>query len=132
MVDLIAGQFHFGFLGLTTDPAQARAGKLRMIAVTTPKRVKAWPDVPAVAEVLPGFEVVGWYGLVGPARLPKPVTQKIYTETAAYVKSPEFVKRAASDGAEPVGSDPETFRQFMLADLKKWAEVVKRSGAKFN
>ena len=132
MVDLIAGQYQFGFLGLATSQVQVRSGKLRAIAVTSPKRLKSLPDTPAVAEVLPGFEVVGWYGVVGPARLPKPITHKIYRETAAYVKSPDFVKRAAADGAEPVGSDPETFRLFMLADLKKWAEVVKRSGAKFN
>jgi tripartite-type tricarboxylate transporter receptor subunit TctC len=132
LVDLIAGQYHFGFLGLATSQVQVRAGKLRAIAVTTPRRLKALPDVPAATEVLPGFEVVGWYGLVGPARLPKPILAKLHAETAAYVKSPEFVKRASADGAEPVGSDPESFRQFMLADLKKWAEVVKRSGAKFN
>jgi len=105
---------------------------VRAIAVSTPKRLKSLLDVPAVAEVLPGFEVVGWYGLVGPAKLSKPILAKIHAETAAYVKSPDFMKRAAADGAEPVGNDPETFRLFMLADLKKWAEVVKRSGAKFN
>jgi tripartite-type tricarboxylate transporter receptor subunit TctC len=132
LVDLMAGQFHFGFLGLSTGQVHMRSGKLRAIAVTTPKRLKSLPDIAAVAELLPGFEVVGWYGLVGPAQLPKPVLQKIYRETATYVKSPDFIKRAAADGAEAVGSDPETFRQFMLADLKKWAEVVKRSGAKFN
>jgi tripartite-type tricarboxylate transporter receptor subunit TctC len=132
LVDLMAGQFHFGFLGLSTGQVHMRSGKLRAIAVTTPKRLKSLPDIAAVAELLPGFEVVGWYGLVGPANLSKPVLQKIYSETAAYVKSPDFIKRAAADGAEAVGSDPETFRQFMLADLKKWAEVVKRSGAKFN
>ena len=132
LVDLIAGQYHFSFLGLATSSIQVRSGKLRAIAVSTPKRVKSLPDVPAVAEVIPGFEVVGWYGVMAPANLPKPLLGKLHAETAAYVKAPEFVKRAAADGAEPVGSDPETFRQFMLADLIKWAEVVKRSGAKFN
>lgn len=132
LVDLLAGQYHFSFSSLATAPPHVRAGKLRAIAVTAPKRIKAFPDVPSMGEVLPGFEVVGWYGLVGPARLPKPIVAKLHAEVVAYVKSPEFVKRAAADGAEPVGSDPETFRQFMLADLKKWAEVVKRSGAKFN
>ena len=132
IVDLIAGQYHFNFAGLATSQVQVRAGKLRAIAVSTPKRLKSLLDVPAVAEVLPGFEVVGWYGLVGPAKLPKPILAKIHAETAAYVKSPDFMRRAAADGAEPVGNDPETFRLFMLADLKKWAEVVKRSGAKFN
>ena len=132
IIDLIAGQYHYNFAGLAAALVQVRAGKLRAIAVTAPKRLKALPDIPAVAESLPGFEVVGWYGLAAPAKLPKPLLTKIHAEAAAYVKSADFVKRATADGAEVVGNDPETFRQFMLADLKKWADVVKRSGAKFN
>lgn len=132
IIDLIAGQYHFNFAGLAGALVQTRSGKLRGVAVTTPKRIKSLPDIPAMAEVLPGFEVVGWYGLMAPANLPKPILAKIHAETVAYVKSPEFIKRASADGAEPVTNDPETFRQFMLNDVKKWAEVVKRSGAKFN
>ena len=132
IIDLIAGQYHFNFAGLAGALVQTRSGKLRGLAVTTPKRIKSLPDIPAVAEVVPGFEVVGWYGVMGPANLPKPILAKIHAETVAYVKSPEFIKRANADGAEAVSNDPETFRQFMLADVKKWAEVVKRSGAKFN
>ena len=132
IIDLIGGQYHFNFSGLAGALVQTRSGKLRAIAVSAPKRLKALPDIPAMAEALPGFEVVGWYGVMAPANLPKPLLTKIQADTAAYVKSPEFIKRASADGAEPVGSDPETFRQFMLADMKKWAEVVKRSGAKFN
>ena len=132
LVDLIAGQYQFSFSGLATAQTQVRAGKLRALAVTAPRRLKSLPDIPAVAEVLPGFEIVGWYGLMAPAKLPKPLLSKIHAETAAYVKSPEFIKRAVADGAEAVGSDPETFRLFILADLKKWAEVIKRSGAKVN
>ena len=132
IIDLIGGQYHFNFSGLAGALVQTRSGKLRAIAVSAPKRLKALPDIPAMAEALPGFEVVGWYGVMAPANLPKPLLTKIHADTAAYVKSPEFIKRASADGAEPVGSDPETFRQFMLADMKKWAEVVKRSGAKFN
>ncbi len=132
LIDLIAGQHHFAMTGLATTLPQARSGKLRALAVTTPRRLKSQPDIPAVSEVLPGFEVVGWYGVMAPAQLPKPILAKIHAETVAYVKSPDFIKRAAADGAEPVGNDPDTFRQFMLADMKKWADVVKRSGAKFN
>ena len=132
IVDLIGGQYHFNFAGLAGALVQTRSGKLRAIAVTAPKRLKALPEVPAMSEVLPGFEVVGWYGVMAPANLPKALLTKIHTDTAAYVKSPEFIKRASADGAEAVSNDPETFRQFMLADVKKWAEVVKRSGAKFN
>lgn len=132
LVDLMAGQYHFNFTGLAPGLAQVRGGKLRGLAVSAPKRLKALPDIPAVAEVLPGFEVVGWYGVVAPANLPKPLLAKLHAATVALVKSPDFIKRAQTDGAEAVGSDPETFRQFMLADIKKWADVAKRSGAKFN
>ncbi len=132
IIDLIGGQYHFNFAGLAGALVQTRAGKLRGIAVTSPKRLKALPEIPAMTEVLPGFEVVGWYGVMAPANLPKPILAKIHGEVAAYVKSPEFMKRASTDGAEAVTNEPETFRQFMLADVKKWAEVAKRSGAKFN
>ena len=132
IIDLIAGQYHYIFAGLAPGLVQVRAGKLRAIAVSAPKRLQSQPEIPAMAEALPGFEVVGWYGLMAPAKLPAPLLKKINAETVAYVKTPEFVKRVSADGAEPVGSDPETFRQFMLADVKKWTDVVKRSGVKFN
>ena len=77
-------------------------------------------------EALPGFEFVGWYGVVGPARMPQPVVAKIHAETAAYVKTPEFMKRAIADGAEAVGSDPESFRQMMLADMYPEVQLLSR------
>jgi tripartite-type tricarboxylate transporter receptor subunit TctC len=132
LIDLMAGQYHFNFAGLTGALAQVRAGKLRGIAVSAPQRLKALPDIPSMAEAVPGFGIVGWYGLVGPARMPKALVNKISAETMAFAKSPELVKRMTSLGSEIVGSDAETFRQFMLADVKKWADLVKRSGLKFN
>jgi tripartite-type tricarboxylate transporter receptor subunit TctC len=131
IVDLIAGQYHYNFAGLQASLVHARAGRLRAIAVSAPKRLQAHPDIPALTEVLPGFEVVGWYGLMAPAKLPAPLLKKISTEVMAYVNTPEFQKRAVADGAQPVGNDPETFRQFMLADVKKWIDVARRSGSKF-
>jgi tripartite-type tricarboxylate transporter receptor subunit TctC len=131
IIDLIAGQYHFNFMGLTGAFAQVRAGKLRGLAVTGPKRLTAAPDIPAMTEVLPGFEVVGWYGVAAPAKLPKPLLAKIHKEISSFVKSPEFAKIAENNGSEAVTNSPEEFRQFMLADMKKWADVVKRSGAKF-
>ncbi|MBM3374414.1 MAG: tripartite tricarboxylate transporter substrate binding protein, partial [Betaproteobacteria bacterium] len=86
---------------------------------------------PAMSEVLPGLEVVGWYGVAGPAKMPKPLLAKIHADIAAYVKSPEFAKVAENNGSEAVTNSPEEFRKFMLADMNKWADVVKRSGAKF-
>jgi len=131
IADLLAGQYHYNFAGLTGAFAQVRAGKLRGIAVTGPKRLDSAPEIPAMAEVLPGFEVVGWYGVAGPAKMPKPLLDKIHGAVAAYVKSAEFSKIAFNNGSEAVTNSPEEFRQFMLADMKKWADVVKRSGAKF-
>ena len=129
-VALIQGEYHYNFMGLTGAFAQVRSGKLRAVAVSSGKRIKAAPDVPAMAEVLPGFEVVGWYGVAGPARIPKPLLTKIHAEIANYVKSAEFAKVAEANGSEAVTNSPEEFRQFMLADMKKWADVVKRAGIK--
>lgn len=129
-IALIQGEYHYNFMGLTGAFTQVRSGKLRAIAVSGGKRIKAAPDVPALAEVVPGFEVVGWYGVVAPAKLPKPLLTKIHAEVANYVKSAEFAKVAEANGSEAVTNSPEEFRQFMLADMKKWSDVVKRAGIK--
>jgi tripartite-type tricarboxylate transporter receptor subunit TctC len=132
MMDLVAGQYHYNFSGLLGAQTLIRGGKLRGLAITTPKRVAALPDVPAVAEALPGFEVVGWYGIIGPANLPKPVVTRLHDELIRILNTPEVRERILADGSEPVGSAPEEFRRFMLADLAKWAKVVKQSGAKMD
>jgi tripartite-type tricarboxylate transporter receptor subunit TctC len=130
LIDLIAGQYHFNFAGIQGAQVQVRAGKLRAIAVTTPRRLAALPDLPAVAEALPGFEVVGWYGVIGPASLPAPIVKRLHDELIKVLNQPEVRERIVADGSEPVGSTPEEFRQFMHADVAKWAKVVKESGAK--
>lgn len=130
-IALISGEYHFNFMGLTGAFGQVRGGKLRGIAVTGPKRLTVAPDIPTMNEVMPGFVVVGWYGVAAPAKLPKPLLTKIHTDIAAYVKSPEFGKVAENNGSEAVTNSPEEFRLFMLEDMKKWADVVKRSGAQF-
>jgi tripartite-type tricarboxylate transporter receptor subunit TctC len=130
MADLVAGQYHFNFSGLQGSQVQVRAGRLRGLAVTTPKRLAAMPDMPAVAEALPGFEVVGWYGVLGPANLPPPIVKRLHDELVKALNQPDIRGRIEADGSEPVGSSPEDFRRFMQADLDKWAKVVKESGAK--
>jgi tripartite-type tricarboxylate transporter receptor subunit TctC len=132
MADLIAGQYHYNFAGLQGAQVQVRAGRLRSIAVTTPKRLAAIPDVPAVAEALPGFEVVGWYGVIGPAKMPEPIVKRLHTELIKVLNMPDIRGRIEADGSEPVGSSPEEFRRYMLADMEKWAKVVKESGAKLD
>ena len=128
IVGLLGGEYQYNFMGLTGAFGQVRGGKLRAIAVSTSKRLPTAPDIPAMAEVLPGFEVVGWYGVSAPAKLPKPLLDKIHAAVVSLVKSPEFIKTMRDNGSEAVSSTPEQFRQFQLADMKKWADVVKRAG----
>jgi tripartite-type tricarboxylate transporter receptor subunit TctC len=132
LVALLAGEYQFNFAGLQAAQTQVRAGRIRALAVTSPKRVPALPDLPAMAEALPGFEIVGWYGVLGPAKMPEPVVARLHAELMKILNSPEVRDRIVADGSEPVGSAPEAFRQFMLADAAKWAKVVKVSGARLD
>ena len=132
MMDLVAGQYHYNFAGMQGAQTLVRSGKLRALAITAPRRLAALPDLPAVAEMLPGFEVVGWYGVIGPANLPGPIVTRLHEELAKVLGQPEVRERIVADGSEPIGSTPGEFRQFMLADLAKWAKVVKQSGAKLD
>ena len=131
-IDLIGGRYEFTFAGLQGAQAQVRGGKLRAIAITTPKRLAAIPDIPAMAEALPGFEVVGWYGVIGPAGMPAPLVKRLHEELLRALAQPDVKSRIAADGAEAVGSSPAEFREFMAKDLAKWAKLVKESGAKLD
>lgn len=132
LVDLMGGRYDFSFAGLVGAQVQVRAGKLRAIAITTPKRIAAMPELPAVAEALPGFEVVGWYGVIGPAGMPAPLVKRLHDELVRILALPDVKSRIAADGAEPAGTDSAAFRDFMAADLAKWAKLVKESGAKLD
>ena len=130
LADLVGGQYHYNFAGMQAAQSLVRAGRLRGSAVSNPKRIAAMADVPAMAEVLPGFELVGWYGIAGPAKMPKPLVSRLNTELLKFLAMPDVRERILADGSEPVGNDPETFRKYMLADMIKWAKLVKESGAK--
>lgn len=132
LMALLAGEYNFNFAGMQASQPHVHSGRLRAFAVTTPKRIAALPEIPAVAETLPGFEVVGWYGIIGPANLPKPIVARLHEELTKILNRPDVRERIVADGSEPAGSTPEDFRQFMLADLTKWAKVVKESGAKLD
>ena len=129
---LAGGEYDFNFAGMQAAQGLVRGGKLRGLAVTTPKRVGALPDMPAMSEVLPGFEVVGWYGVMAPPKMPKPLVTLLHKELITALNRPDTRERIIADGSEPVGSTPEDFHRFLLADLDKWAKVVKLSGAKLD
>lgn len=130
LIDLMGGQFHYNFAGLLGALPLAKSGKLRAIAVTTPKRIPGLDDLPAMAESLPGFSVVGWYGVMAPPKLPQPLARRLHQVLTDVLREPDTDKKIRASGGTPVGSTPADFRKFLLADMAKWADVVKRSGAK--
>ncbi|MFN7087969.1 MAG: Bug family tripartite tricarboxylate transporter substrate binding protein [Burkholderiales bacterium] len=133
LVDLMAGQYQFNFAGLLGTVPHVRAGRLRAIAVTSEKRAPGLEDIPTVVESgLPGFVVIGWYGVMAPPNLPKPLVTRLHQEIVKVLKEPETSRRILSSGGTPIGSSPEEFRRFLIADMAKWADVVKRSGAKLD
>lgn len=133
LMELVGGQFHFMFVGMLGAIPLVKGGKLRAIAVTTSARAPGLPDLPTVAESgLPGFEVAGWYGVMGPAKLPEPIVTRLHGEIVKIISEKEVRERILADGAAPVGNTPAEFRTYLLADLEKWAKVVKVSGAKMD
>jgi tripartite-type tricarboxylate transporter receptor subunit TctC len=130
-IALMGGEYHYNFGGLAGALPLARAGKLRAIAVTTEKRIPGYDDIPTVKESgLPDFVVVGWYGVIAPPKMSKALVTRLHAELIKVLKEPVTNKRVVDLGGTPVGNDPEAFRKFMLADMNKWADVVKKSGAK--
>jgi tripartite-type tricarboxylate transporter receptor subunit TctC len=131
LVALLGGEYQFNFAGLLGALPQARAGKLRALAVTTDKRIPGYEDIPTVKESgLPDFVVVGWYGVTAPPRMPKPLVKRIHDEIVKVVMEPTTHKRIEDLGGTVVTNEPDVFHKFMLNDMVKWADVVKKSGAK--
>jgi len=127
--DLVSGKIQLSFSPLVEVLQQVRAGKLRALGVTTARRSALLPDVPAIAEVIPGYEVALWNGIMGPAGLPAPVVARLAAELVAIIGSQEMRSRLAEQGSDPVGSTPQEFTAFVAAEQPKWAELVRISGA---
>jgi tripartite-type tricarboxylate transporter receptor subunit TctC len=127
---LLGQEYQFNFMGLSSATSFVSQGRLRGIAVTSPKRLGSMPDIPTIAESgLPGFEVVGWYGVFGPPKMSKPLVTKLHDTLHKILDEPEIKKAIFTQGAEPAGNSPEEFRKYLLADMEKWKKVVKASGA---
>lgn len=122
-VDVMAGHITTVMTTMATTIAQVRAGKLRALAVTSAKRDAAAPDIPALAETLPGYEVLFWTGLLGPAGMPRDTVLKLQREIAIILRDPQIAKQIAVDGGQSVGSSPEEFAAFFKADIDKWEKL---------
>src|SRR6478672_13022511 len=122
--DLLAGQLQLASMGFPVAMPHVQSGRLRAIAVTGSKRSPLLAQVPTVAETgLPGFEVTSWYGVFGPAALPREIVARLNTEISAAVTAPELKERLAALGAEPSTKSPEQFAQYVRDEIAKWAKV---------
>ena len=129
-IDLLSGRVQIMFDVLPTHLAQIKAGKLKVLAVGESKRVELLPEVPAVAETVPGFDVSAFFGVVAPSATPRNVIHKLGVDFAKALNTPEVKGRLGSLGMIAVGSTPEQFDAFIRSEIVKWAEVVKAAGAK--
>jgi tripartite-type tricarboxylate transporter receptor subunit TctC len=131
LTDVMGGSVSMTFDNITTAWPLAKGGKLRALAVTTAKRSPVAPDVPTLAESgLPGYEVGSWQGVFAPAGTPPDIVKRLNTEIVKIINTPEVQKKLIELGAEPVGNSPEEFGAFVKAEVGKWGDVVKKSGAK--
>jgi tripartite-type tricarboxylate transporter receptor subunit TctC len=107
-----------------------KGGQLRALATTGPTRFFALPDVPTVAEALPGYEATSWLGVAGPPKLPADIVKRLHAEIGAIMQEPEVVEKLRALGTLPLASTPEGFKQRVAADVAKWSKVVADAGIK--
>jgi tripartite-type tricarboxylate transporter receptor subunit TctC len=129
--DVLSGeQVQCMFATIPSAIQLVRGGKLRALAVTSLQRSAGVPNVPTIAESgYPGFDASSWFGLVGPAGLPRAIAQKLQTEVARILKDPAMREKFIQQGADPIGNTPDEFAQYMKDETAKWAKIVKASGA---
>ena len=127
LTDVIAGQVQM----MCTSPLAAmphvKSGKLRALAMTSPRRSRIAPDIPAVAETVPGFETTLWYALLAPAGTPPPILRRLHDDTVRIVRSKEITQQLESQGAEPVGNGPQELQKFMQSEIEQWRILVKQA-----
>jgi len=130
ITDLLGGQTSMSFATMPTVLPQVRAGKLRPLAVLGTTRSPALPDVPTIAESVPGFDVSNWIGLFGPAGMPPAIVAKLNAEVRKIMASPEIQKRLETEGAKFIPMSPEQFAAFQKSELTKWAKTIKDANIK--
>ena len=131
VIDLLAGQHVIYFGNVPTVILHARAGKLRALAVTGPKRTPAAPEIPTVAESgVPGYEVTTSYGVAAPAKTSRAIIDRLHADIVRALNSPDLRERLQDLGADPVGNTPEQYTAFMQNEIVKWTKVIRAAGIK--
>lgn len=130
MTDLIGGQVDATTNGMVATYPHVKSGKIRLLAVTSEKRLPQLPDVPTVSELIPGFVTGSWQGILAPAGTPAPVVEKLHAELAKILKMDDVQEKLLSLGAEPLEMTPTEFNSWMHTKVSEWAAVVKEAGIK--
>ena len=132
ILDLVSGRVQFMLNPMPEPVPFIKSGKLRALATSTPKRIQALPDLPPVAEALPGYETITWQGPLAPAGTPKAIIDRLHAEFTKALKDPEFAARMRGMGLELYGTTPAEFAQLIRDESVKWVKVIKATGAKLD
>ena len=128
LADLAGGQLQLAFASITSGLPLARAGKVRVLGITSLTRSRVVPDVPTVAETLPGLELIGWYGVVAPKRTPAATVARLSSAIAEALRSPEVNERLVADGSEAVGGTPAAFERHLRNEMARFRKVIREAG----
>jgi tripartite-type tricarboxylate transporter receptor subunit TctC len=128
--DLMAGNIQVMFDNVPSIGPHVKAGRVRGLGVSAPKRAAQFPDIPTIAEAVPGYETNAWGGVIGPAKLPNEIVSRLTAEIRKALASPAVAERYRQLDTEPDGAGPEAFLELVRKETPKWADVVKKSGAK--
>ena len=129
-IDLMGGQINLLFSSTVSSLPHVKSGKVRGLAITSLKRAPALPAIPTVAETYPGFESSSWFGMLVPAKTPKPIVDRLLADTRAALKSPDVHQSLVSQGADPGGSAPAEFAAYFKSEIEKWGRVIKAAGVR--
>jgi len=128
VADLLAGHVNVMFGNVAQASGHLRSGKLKVLAVTSAKRIPSMPQTPALQEIVPGVVAVAWFALVAPPKTPVAIAQRLSSLISDILRTPEMQRRFAEVGAEPVGNTPEEMAQWMKEDTERWRQVIKNGG----
>lgn len=131
-IDLIGGQIQVLFSSTVSSLPHVKSGKVRGLAITSLKRASSLPAMPTVAESYPGFESSSWFGMLVPAKTPKPILDRLLADTRAALKSPEVNQALVSQGAEPGGNSPAEFAAYFQSEIRKWGRVIESAAVKLD
>lgn len=130
LADVLAGHVPMMFAAVVNGTPQVKSGKIKLLAVTGTQRMKAFPHVPTVAETVPGFESLAWWGILGPAKMPADVLATLNGAIAKALESPVIRARLQSESLDPVGNSSAAFADFIVKDIARYEKIVKATGAK--